>query len=168
MSRLRVSHAFHSPLMESMLEAFREVAEGVAYGSASVALVSNVSGRLAVEGELASAEYWVRHVREAVRFADGIAALAAEGVTRFLEIGPDGTLTALAQNSLPEDTGDALFVSMLRKDGSEHVAALRAMAKFHVDGADALLAALSEAEAAVGPTLIHITEDSRAGADMLD
>ncbi|MDX3804287.1 type I polyketide synthase, partial [Streptomyces sp. AK04-3B] len=135
-SRLRVSHAFHSPLMEPMLEAFREVAEGVSYGSASVPLVSNVSGRLAVEGELASAEYWVRHVREAVRFADGIGVLAAEGVTRFLEIGPDGTLTALAQNSLPVDTGDALFVSMLRKDGSEHVAALRAMAKFHVDGAD--------------------------------
>ncbi|MFI1675450.1 type I polyketide synthase, partial [Streptomyces sp. NPDC020598] len=89
-------------------------------GSASVPLVSNVSGRLAVGGELASAEYWVRHVREAVRFADGIGALAAEGVTRFLEIGPDATLTALAQNSLPDDgTGDAVFASMLRKDRGE-------------------------------------------------
>ncbi|MEH0551771.1 SDR family NAD(P)-dependent oxidoreductase [Streptomyces sp. B21-101] len=135
-SRLRVSHAFHSPLMEPMLEAFREVAEGVFYGSASVPLVSNVSGRLVVEGELASADYWVRHVREAVRFADGMGVLAGEGVTRFLEIGPDSTLTALAQNSLPDDTGDALFVSMLRKDGSEHLAALRAVAKLHVDGAD--------------------------------
>ncbi|MFI1675451.1 type I polyketide synthase, partial [Streptomyces sp. NPDC020598] len=135
-SRLRVSHAFHSPLMEPMLEAFREVAEGISYGSASVPLVSNVSGRLAVEGELASAEYWVRHVREAVRFADGVGVLAAESVTRFLEIGPDATLTALAQNSLPDGTGDALFASMLRKDGSEHLAVLRAMARFHVDGAD--------------------------------
>ncbi|WP_373431704.1 type I polyketide synthase [Streptomyces achromogenes] len=135
-SRLRVSHAFHSPLMEPMLAAFREVAEGIAYDSPVIPLVSNVSGRLAVEGELASAGYWVRHVREAVRFADGMGVLAGEGVTRFLEIGPDSTLTALAQNCLPDDTGDALFVSMLRKDGSEHVAALRAMAGFHVDGAD--------------------------------
>ncbi|MEU5637966.1 SDR family NAD(P)-dependent oxidoreductase, partial [Streptomyces rishiriensis] len=94
---------------------------------------------------MASADYWVRHVREAVRFADGIGVLASEGVTRFLEIGPDATLTALAQNSLPDDsddsddsddTGDAVFVSMLRKDGSEHLAVLRAMAKLHVDGAD--------------------------------
>ncbi|MER6564529.1 SDR family NAD(P)-dependent oxidoreductase, partial [Streptomyces sp. NPDC001027] len=92
-----------------------------------------------VEGELASAEYWVRHVREAVRFADGVGVLAGEGVTRFLEIGPDSTLTALAQNSLPDDThdtGDAVFASMLRRDGSEHLAALRAMAKFHVHGAE--------------------------------
>ncbi|MEU5637978.1 SDR family NAD(P)-dependent oxidoreductase, partial [Streptomyces rishiriensis] len=66
--------------------------------------------------------------REAVRFADGIGVLASEGVTRFLEIGPDATLTALAQNSLPDDSdvsddtgdsGDSVFVSMLRKDRSE-------------------------------------------------
>ncbi|WP_443041940.1 type I polyketide synthase [Streptomyces sp. B21-106] len=118
-SHLRVSHAFHSPLMEPMLEAFREVAEGIVYDAPLVPLVSNVSGRLVVEGELASADYWVRHVREAVRFADGMGVLAGEGVTRFLEIGPDSTLTALAQSSLPDDTGDALFVSMLRKDRSE-------------------------------------------------
>ncbi|MET9080120.1 type I polyketide synthase, partial [Streptomyces sp. NPDC004232] len=136
-TRLRVSHAFHSPLMEPMLDAFRDVAEGISYGTASIPVVSNVTGRLAADGELASADYWVRHVREAVRFADGVAALAAEGVTRFLEIGPDGTLTALAQSCVPDDdAGDALFVPMLRKDGSEYLALLRAMAKLHVDGGE--------------------------------
>ncbi|WP_218158518.1 type I polyketide synthase, partial [Streptomyces sp. MUSC 14] len=136
-SRLRVSHAFHSPLMEPMLDAFRRVAEGISYGAPSIPVVSNVTGQLAADGELASAEYWVRHVREAVRFADGVAALVAEGVTRFLEIGPDGTLTALAQNCVPHDDADGtLFVPILRKDGSEHVAVLRGMAKLHVDGAE--------------------------------
>ncbi|WP_245790922.1 acyltransferase domain-containing protein, partial [Streptomyces monashensis] len=136
-SRLRVSHAFHSPLMEPMLDAFRRVAEGVSYAAPSIPLVSNVTGQLAADGELASAEYWVRHVREAVRFADGVAALVAEGVTRFLEIGPDGTLTALAQNCVQDDgVGGALFVPILRKDGSEHLDVLRTMAKLHVDGGE--------------------------------
>ncbi|MFI0240556.1 type I polyketide synthase [Streptomyces sp. NPDC016845] len=136
MSRLRVSHAFHSPLMEPMLDAFRAVAEQISYATPSIPVVSNVTGRLAAsaEGELASAEYWVRHVREAVRFADGVDTLTSMGVTRFLEIGPDGTLTALTQSCVPD--GGALAVPVLRKDGSEHVAVLRAMAKFHVDGGE--------------------------------
>ncbi|MEU6392296.1 type I polyketide synthase [Streptomyces sp. NPDC046939] len=134
-SRLRVSHAFHSPLMEPMLHAFREVAEQITYTPPSIPVVSNVTGRLAAEGDLTSADYWVRHVREAVRFADGIGTLTADGVTRFLEIGPDGTLTALARACAPE--GDAaLFVPVLRKDDPEHTAVLRAMAQFHVDGGE--------------------------------
>ncbi|MDX3136894.1 type I polyketide synthase, partial [Streptomyces europaeiscabiei] len=118
-SRLRVSHAFHSPLMEPMLDTFREVAERISYVTPAIPVVSNVTGHLAAEGELVSAEYWVRHVRQAVRFADGVSALAAEGVTRFLEIGPDGTLTALARDCVPDDTDDALFVPLLRKDRDE-------------------------------------------------
>ncbi|WP_406358273.1 SDR family NAD(P)-dependent oxidoreductase [Streptomyces sp. NBC_01635] len=135
-TRLRVSHAFHSPLMEPMLDAFREVAERIDYASPSIPVVSNVTGRLAAEGELASADYWVRHVREAVRFADGITALSAQGVTRFLEIGPDGTLTALAQNCFPDLDEAPLFVPTLRKDTPEHTAVLRAIALLHVDGAE--------------------------------
>ncbi|MFJ3894655.1 type I polyketide synthase [Streptomyces sp. NPDC090083] len=130
-SRLRVSHAFHSPLMEPMLAEFRQVVEGITYGTPSIPLVSNVTGQLAAEGELGSAEYWVRHVREAVRFADGVSALAAVGVTRFLEIGPDGTLTALAQNSAPDE---ALYVPVLRKDGSEAQHLVSFLARLHLSG----------------------------------
>ncbi|MFE1252172.1 SDR family NAD(P)-dependent oxidoreductase, partial [Streptomyces sp. NPDC058735] len=71
----------------------------------------------------------------AVRFADGVDTLTAQGVTRFLEIGPDGTLTALAQNCLPDGSG-SLLTPLLRKDTPEHTSALRALALLHVDGAE--------------------------------
>ncbi|MEV6618815.1 SDR family NAD(P)-dependent oxidoreductase [Streptomyces sp. NPDC051051] len=135
-TRLQVSHAFHSPLMDPMLDAFREVAVGISYTPPRMAVVSDVTGRAAAPGELEDPEYWVRHVREAVRFADGVAWLAGHGVDRFVEIGPDGTLTALAQHCVAEDTGNILFVPSLRKDRDEPGALLDALARAFVKGVD--------------------------------
>ncbi|MFH8987938.1 SDR family NAD(P)-dependent oxidoreductase [Streptomyces sp. NPDC017940] len=129
-SRLKVSHAFHSPLMDPMLDDFRRVLEEVAYETPALPIVSTLTGRATTAEELASPEYWVRHVRESVRFADAVRTLVDDEVTTFVEVGPGGTLSALGQESAP----DAVFVPALRGDRPEAVAATTAAAHLHVRG----------------------------------
>jgi acyl transferase domain-containing protein len=93
--RLAVSHAFHSPLMGPMLKDFARVAQGIAYTPPKLLLVSNLDGKFA-DASVASADYWVRHVSAPVRFAEGVAAVVAQGVEACVEIGPQPTLSALA------------------------------------------------------------------------
>ncbi|MEU3368508.1 type I polyketide synthase [Streptomyces pseudogriseolus] len=144
-SRLRVSHAFHSPLMEPMLADFRRIAETLTYNAPTLPVLSNVTGHLATDdGELTTPDYWVRHVREAVRFADGITALATEGVTRFVELGPDATLTPLTRATL-DDTTDPVCVAVQRKDRSETDTLVAALAVLHTTGAPVDWAAMSGA-----------------------
>ncbi|PNV30995.1 hypothetical protein C1708_00390 [Streptomyces sp. DH-12] len=132
--KLTVSHAFHSVLMDPMLEEFRQVAKTLTYGPARIPVVSNLTGEVAGP-ELSTPDYWVRHVREAVRFADGVRTLHAQGVTRFLEIGPDGVLTAMARTTLPE-AEDALFVPVLRKNRDEAATLVTALGELHAHGGE--------------------------------
>ncbi|MCX5399876.1 type I polyketide synthase [Streptomyces sp. NBC_00102] len=133
--RLRVSHAFHSPLMEPMLEEFRTVAERLAYAPPAVPLVSGLTGLLADPDEITRPEYWVRHVRRPVRFADAVRTLHAEGARTFLEIGPGGVLTAMVQDCLESVDDPAVeAVPALRRDRPEPGALLAAVARLHTRG----------------------------------
>ncbi|MFF1699825.1 type I polyketide synthase [Streptomyces sp. NPDC058257] len=132
---LKVSHAFHSPLMAPMLDEFREIARGLEYGTPALPLVSNVTGRLATAAELQDPEYWVRHVREPVRFHDGLGALTGFGASTLLELGPDAVLTAMAHDTLTDTTAQAGLVPALRRDRPETDTFLTALARVHVRGA---------------------------------
>ncbi|MFE4994921.1 SDR family NAD(P)-dependent oxidoreductase [Streptomyces mirabilis] len=118
--RLRVSHAFHSPLMDPMLAEFGRVVGGLTYGQARIPVLSGLTGRPAAGDELRSAEYWVRHAREAVRFGDALRWLAYDGrVTAFAEIGPDAHLTAQATTALAESGKNPLFTAAARRGAPE-------------------------------------------------
>ncbi|WP_440581629.1 SDR family NAD(P)-dependent oxidoreductase [Streptomyces laculatispora] len=130
-SVLRVSHAFHSPLMEPMLAEFGAVVAGLSFGAASIPVVSGVSGDVA-EG-WGSAEYWVRHVREAVRFADAVSFVVSRGVTSFVEVGPDGVLSGMAQQSVDAESA-AVFAPLVRRNRPEVATAVTALGQLHVAG----------------------------------
>ncbi|WP_437581910.1 type I polyketide synthase [Sorangium sp. So ce887] len=136
-SRLRVSHAFHSHHLDPMLDAFRRVAEGLTFHPPRIPILSNVTGALAEERDLCSPDYWVRHVRGAVRFADGLEALRADGVCTFLELGPHGVLSALGSVALQSDrpaAEDAAFVPALRAERPDDDAFAAALGALHTRG----------------------------------
>ncbi|WP_447002588.1 SDR family NAD(P)-dependent oxidoreductase [Saccharothrix isguenensis] len=128
--RLRVSHAFHSPLMEPMLDGFRRVARVLTYSPPRLPIMSTVTGALVSPDDVCSPDYWVDHVRKAVRFADAVTALAGLGVGTFLELGPDAVLTAMGRECLP----DAVFLPTLRRDRDEAREVVTATAAAHVRG----------------------------------
>ncbi|GAA1671684.1 hypothetical protein GCM10009680_09340 [Streptomyces yatensis] len=131
--RLTVSHAFHSPRMDGMLDAFRDIAEGLTYEAPRIPIVSNLTGELVSAEEIAGPGFWVRHVREAVRFLDGVRTLETRGVTTFVELGPDGVLTAMAQDCLAGPDAAELLPA-LRKGRPEAEALTGALARLYVRG----------------------------------
>nr|BAH02268.1 polyketide synthase [Streptomyces platensis] len=131
--RLKVSHAFHSPRMEPMLHRFHAVLKTLSFAEPAIPVVSNVTGRPAERTELCAADYWVRHVRHTVRFHDGIRALEAEGVSAFLELGPDGTLSAMVRDCL-DTSRPVVTAPVLRRDRTDVSAALTALAEAHGHG----------------------------------
>ena len=101
---LKVSHAFHSPLMDPILEEFRTIAATVKFSKPSKTLLSNVTGKPWTDEQL-SADYWVAHLRGAVRFADGIAYAQGKKIKTFVEIGPRPTLSGLGRACVDADYG---------------------------------------------------------------
>ena len=100
--RLNTRKAFHSALVEPILDALRGSLEGVAITSPSLTVVSNLTGRPVEPGQTLDGSYWRRHAREAVAFASGVEALAELGVDRVVEIGPRSVLAPMALSAWPE------------------------------------------------------------------
>jgi acyl transferase domain-containing protein len=119
--RLRVSHAFHSLLMDPMLDAFRDVVAGLEFHAP----------RISMCGDVTNPEYWVQHVREPVRFLDTVRALEAEGVTTFLEVGPSAVVTQMIADCVDDPAG---AVASLRADRPEPVAVVMALGQVFARG----------------------------------
>jgi acyl transferase domain-containing protein len=108
---LAVSHAFHSSLIEPMLDEFEQFARTISYQIPAVDLISNVTASLADETLPLDARYWRQHAREPVRFADSIQTLHASGIRIFLEVGPSPVLTGLGRQCV-EDAGTTWLASL--------------------------------------------------------
>ena len=132
-TRLNVSHAFHSAHMDPVLEEFRAVAQTCAFKTPGMPVISNLTGKMATAEELMSPEYWVRHVREAVRFSDGMESIYEAGARIFLECGPQRTLSGMAGKCLAD--APAVFVSSHRKGVDEAKTIANALSRMYVEGA---------------------------------
>jgi acyl transferase domain-containing protein len=130
--RLVVSHAFHSASMDPMLAEFERVASGVAFSAPKIPLASNLTGRIA-GSDIASAAYWREHVRQPVRFADGVERLRDQGCRVFLEIGPRATLLGMARRAADIDASHCL--PSLRPPRGDWAQMLDSLARLFVSGA---------------------------------
>jgi acyl transferase domain-containing protein/acyl carrier protein len=117
-TRLHTSHAFHSAMMDPILEPFREKLRGVKLAPPRLPYVSNLSGTWITEAEATDPAYWVRHLRETVNFAQGVETLVAEPERILLEVGPGDTLSTFARPLAARD-GQRAIVSSLRHPREE-------------------------------------------------
>ncbi|KKK05589.1 type I polyketide synthase, partial [Micromonospora sp. HK10] len=130
--KLHVAHAFHSAHTDAILDDFRAAAATITYRPATIPIVSNLTGQVATDDQLADPDYWARHIRETVAYAAGTETLHGLGVTNFIEVGPDATLSTLTGESLT----DATAVATQRRGHDGTAALLTALATAHTTGVD--------------------------------
>ena len=162
-TRLRVSHAFHSPHMDSALTPLRAVTQQLTHNGATIPIISNLTGQILTGEQINSPDYWVRQLRHTVRFQHGIQTLHTLGATTFVEISPQPLLTPAITDTLHHHTtghtehkpstgtgagsgpgtgsttpaavsGRVVVTGLLRKDRPEPVALAAALARLHVHG----------------------------------
>jgi acyl transferase domain-containing protein/SAM-dependent methyltransferase len=131
---LLVSHAFHSPLMNPVLDEFEKAAAHVNFSNPTAGFVSNVTGELADSRLIGHADYWRRHAREPVQFAMAVRTIEEQGVKIFLELGPNPVLLGMARRCLNED--DQLWLPSLRSGHGEWRQMFESLQALYVAGAD--------------------------------
>ncbi|MDJ1172316.1 thioester reductase domain-containing protein [Roseofilum sp. BLCC_M154] len=131
-TQLQVSHAFHSSLMEPMLAEFEAVANQITYHQPRIPVISNLTGTKA-DNSIATAQYWVSHVRQPVKFAQGMKALNQQGCETFLEIGPKPILLGMGRQCLPAEVG--VWLPSLRPGMDEWQQMLSSLGQLYIQGA---------------------------------
>ena len=131
--KLSVSHAFHSPLMNPILKDFEKILRSVTFSNPRISLVSNVTGEL-TPGELTNPDYWLRHLLEPVRFADGMTTLYDNGYRIFLEVGPKPVLSGMGCQIIPDEK--CLWLPSLRDSEEDWKQLLESLSKLYVHGVD--------------------------------
>ncbi len=129
---LHVSHAFHSPLMDPILEEFEKFAETIAFSPPTIPFISNLTGKKMDHPPTAS--YWRQHIRQPVRFFETIQSLHEQNCQIYVEIGPQPTLTALGQHCLPDTP--ILWVPSLRKGIHDETQMYDSVGKLFVNQVD--------------------------------
>ncbi|MGB3788559.1 MAG: type I polyketide synthase, partial [Phormidesmis sp.] len=131
--KLTVSRAFHSPLMAPMIEDFSSAAKKIEYSRPKVAFVSCLTGEL-VDKEIATADYWIRHIEQPVRFADGMASLHEKSCDVYLEIGPKPLLLGMGKQCLPSNNSSSWLPS-LRPEQDDWQQILNTLSQLYIKGA---------------------------------
>ncbi|MEI8399572.1 MAG: type I polyketide synthase [Alcaligenaceae bacterium] len=128
--KLNTSHAFHSRLMEPMLDRFEQIAQSIEFQNPQIALISNLTGTAASD-EVTMPQYWRQHIRQSVKFQTGLEHMAALGCQVFVEIGPRPTLTGLGTQCLPET---CTWLPSLKATENNWITILKSMAQLAVLG----------------------------------
>lgn len=129
---LTVSHAFHSPLMDPILDEFESKAQQVQFKAPRIKLVSNLKGKIFDNSEIPDARYYRDHLRSAVRFSEGIEALSKEGCELFLELGPQAHLSGMGRKCL--QSAKVSWLWSLKKDTEDKKSLLEAAGKLYLGG----------------------------------
>jgi acyl transferase domain-containing protein/aryl carrier-like protein len=129
---LQVSHAFHSPLMDPVLNVFEQSAQGITFSPPQLPLVSNLTGEFVGEDEVLNAQYWRRQARQPVRFGQAIATLQQAGYHLFLEVGPHPVLSAMGKRCVVE--GTATWLPSLRRGQGSWQTLLTALGRLYTQG----------------------------------
>src|ERR1700682_4450271 len=116
--KLQTSHAFHSPMMEPVLAPFTKLLRKIKFGEPQIPYVSNVTAQWITPAEAKSPEYWAGHVRQTVRFADGVAELMKDSKYVLLEVGPGPTLSTLARQH-PSKASEQTVLASLAMTGDQ-------------------------------------------------
>ncbi|WP_281180830.1 type I polyketide synthase [Nocardia lijiangensis] len=131
---LRVSHAFHSPLMAAMTEEFAAVLSGLTFEPARLPIVSTATGTLLEPQAWTDARYWVDQILRPVRFADAIAVAAEQGIVGFVELGPDPSLVGAVSDVLAQSSPGSTVTAALRRDRSDPQCLMTSLAELFAAG----------------------------------